>query len=210
MLKNHKEKEAIQEIFLIFSEFYKPPTVEFYEQLHSGEIDRLLEILFSQADYDLKLTSFKDYLTNFKKYKRNYNRTFIGTGRPFATPVESVYKVWSTNPALQSSPMARSKGYFNGDSAMHIRYLFEELNIEIPEEYKMMPDHLTLLLEFLAFLIGSDYEIYAKQFIQDHLDWLGDFFYKLQTLENSELYVVVTDLIRQVLSEEKRRLGSGL
>lgn len=210
MIKNYAQKEAVQEIFLVLSEFYKPPTEEFFEQLHSGEIDRLLETLFTRADYDLKNTSFKEYLSDFKEFKRMYNRTFVGTGKPFATPVESVYKVWSTNPSLQSSPISRSKGYFNGDSAMHIRYLFEELNIEIPEEYKMMPDHLTLLLEFLAFLIGSDYEIYAKQFIQDHLDWLGDFYNKLQTLENSELYVLLTDLVCEALSEENRRLESAL
>jgi len=69
-----------------------------------------------------------------------------------------------------------------------------------------MPDHLTLLLEFLGFLIqnGSDDE--ARQLIIDHFDWLDDFKKELAKVENSSFYIDVTDLIIQATNRELNRL----
>ncbi|UTW68982.1 molecular chaperone TorD family protein [Anaerobacillus sp. HL2] len=89
---------------------------------------------------------------------------FSGIKQPFAPPIESLYKQWTTDPTAQVS-IAKNKGYLMGDAALHMKYLYDQYQIEVPEGFSNMPDHLTLQLEFLAFLHESGSYDTVKQFI---------------------------------------------
>lgn len=200
-----QRKEALEEIYLILAEFFKIPTKGFYEEVANGAIDARLRDLFAAVEYHYPGISLASGFTGFEDMRQNYINCFIGSAKPFAPPIESIYKVWTTDPSAEMA-MAKEKGYLYGDSALHIRHLFEHFLLEIPEEYSKMPDHLTLLLEFLGFLIqnGSDDE--ARQLIIDHFDWLDDFKKELAKVENSSFYIDVTDLIIQATNRELNRL----
>lgn len=201
--------EAKEEIYLILAEFFKFPTEEFYQEVKKGEIEERLKVLFQEAGFNPLETQFQNLVDTFNNMKQNYMHCFMGVTKPYAPPVESVYKVWTTDPTAEIS-IAKSKGYFYGDAALHIRHLFEQFQIEVPDEYKNMPDHLTLELEFLAYLIKSDTRDFARQFILDHLDWLNDFRRELKPLENSQLYVEVTNVIISTIKSELKGLEEAV
>ena len=201
--------EAIEEIYLILAEFYKFPTEEFYQEIVAGGIDKRLQELWRLAGYRPYQVELSNYVNQFSEWKQSYMQCFMGITKPYAPPVESVYKVWTTDPSAELS-IASSKGYFMGDAALHIRYLFEQFQITIPEEYKNMPDHLTLLLEFLSFLLREDQKEFAKQFLTDHFDWLDDFMLELKQLNNSSLFVEVTALVKLAVEDELKKLETSL
>ena len=55
---------------------------------------------------------------------------------------------------------------------MHVQYLLNYYSLSVPTEYRMMPDHLALLLELAAFLLKSRTPEESRLFISQHLDWL--------------------------------------
>ncbi|MFV9510041.1 TorD/DmsD family molecular chaperone [Tepidibacillus sp. LV47] len=198
-----EHKKALEEIYLILAEFFKYPTEEFYYEVTEGLTDQRLAELTQFVRYPVPKFSFKNRFNSFYDMKQEFIRCFMGVERPYAPPVESVYKVWTTDPTF-SLPIANSKGYFFGDSALHLKYLYEQFQLEIPEEFSNMPDHLTLLLEFLAFLIKEGTDDQVKQLLMDHFDWLNDFRLKLSKVRNSDFYLNVTDVLIDILDYENQ------
>lgn len=203
----NKKNEAKHEIYLILAEFFKNPIEDFYAQITSGMIDKRLKELYTISDYSYPNTpSLKDHFIDYSSFVNCFTRCFSGITVPYAPPIESVYKVWTSEP---SNDMYNQKGYIFGDSALHIKYLFEQYNLEIPGEFKSLPDHLTLLLELLAFLIKYKTSIEVQQLITDHFDWLEDFERKLSNIENSSFYIDVTKLIISSTQSELLYLKSN-
>ncbi|WP_339062170.1 molecular chaperone TorD family protein [Tepidibacillus marianensis] len=136
--------------------------------------------------------------------KQLFVRCFMGVEQPYAPPVESIYKVWTTDPTSSLS-MAKSKGYFYGDPALHLKHLYQQFQLELPDEYANMPDHLTLIIEFLTFLIleGTDQQV--SQLLADHFDWLDDFRTELAKVDNVGFYLDVTDVFISMIQQEKER-----
>lgn len=145
--------QTFAELFRLMSEFYKYPTAEFYQYVNTKDVQaELKELVEATAlNYDIQIhTPFAD----FDEMKKEYNRINIGAGHIPAPPIESLYKVWTTD-ETSGMAFASSKGYLMGDSAIHIQYLLEEYGLELPEEFAKKPDHLGVLLELLAFFIDN-------------------------------------------------------
>lgn len=203
---NTSRKDALEEIYLIFAEFYKIPTTEFYQELASGLIDNRLSELFKIIGFnELRVNNFNIELLSFDELKERYIYCFLGTGVSFALPIESVYKVWTTDHGVDMV-IGNEKGYLFGDSALHMLHLYEQFQLSIPEEYSNIPDHLTLLLEFLAFLTRnySDKDVY--QLLIDHFDWLDDFNLELKKIQGSSYFGDVTELLIALINFELYRL----
>lgn len=198
--KQQLRKEALEEFYLILAEFYKLPTIEFYQELADGLIENRLKELADIAGYNITI-SLENLFKSYSDMQIAYMNCFMGTSTSFAPPIESVYKVWTTDPSAELA-MANEKGYLYGDSASHIEYLFRHYQLEIPEEYRSTPDHLTLLLEFLTYLINEQSESEVVQLINDHFDWLGDYKKELSSLDGSEFYLNVTEIVKQAVHNE--------
>jgi len=198
-------EQAVAEIFLILAEFYKYPTESFYNQIASGDVDKYLIALSENAGYQLEFIQFSSQIESCKKLQGEYSRSFLGITSPFAMPVESVYKVWTTNPSAQV-PIANSKGYVMGDSALHILHLFEHFQLEVPEEYALTPDHLTILLELYAFLSKERSPNECSIFLKEHFDWLEDFQKELSKVQNITFYLYVIEVLREVIRQEQQCL----
>lgn len=210
MQENQKNViEGKEELFLTLAEFYKVPTEDLYNEINTGDIDQKVKVIFEIVDYDYSnLPTLKDSFTDYADMKKIYQDCFSGVTNPYAPAIESVYKVWTEDPT--SEVINNTKGYLYGDAALHIKYLFEQFNIEIPPEYNKKPDHLTLLLEFLSFLISNRLDKEVKQYISDHFDWLEDFKNQLQKLENSTFYINVTDIVIQATQSELKKFNQKL
>jgi len=96
-----QRKEALEEIYLILAEFFKIPTKGFYEEVANGAIDARLRDLFAAVEYHYPGISLASGFTGFEDMRQNYINCFIGSAKPFAPPIESIYKVWTTDPSAE-------------------------------------------------------------------------------------------------------------
>ena len=115
--------------------------------------------------------------------------------------VESTYKPWTTDKGC-GMVFAASTGLVMGDSALHMWELYVLASLEVPEEFRSMPDHLVLELEFLAFLyrFGSNAQI--ERFIGDHLDWIPELKAALEKADPHPFYRNAVEIIHQFLQQE--------
>jgi putative dimethyl sulfoxide reductase chaperone len=190
-------QEELQKIIYTFAEIYKYPEIDFFEEMASQQVDDELTSFFSRVNLNIK-TNLKANLSSLEELHAQFMDCFSGIKQPFAPPVESVYKVWTTDPSAQVS-IAKSKGYLLGDAALHMQHLFNQFQIEVPSGFENMPDHLTIQLEFLAYLNEVNKHELMKQFINDHLDWLDDFITELEKLESAQFYLYATKLLQTFL-----------
>ena len=193
--------EALEELFYTFAEFYKYPTKEFYEEISTGALDEFFKETMHTLNIPIK-TNFQKNVPSLEMLQKSYMNCFSGFTTPFAPPIESVYKVWTTDKTAQVS-IAGCKGYLMGDSALHMRHLLKQYNIEVPEGYENMPDHLTILLEFCAFLQKHTDSQQLVQFMNDHLDWIESFEEELTKLNDQSFYVYVTNVLNKVVCSLK-------
>lgn len=100
-------------------------------------------------------------------------RTLLIAGLPDASlPVESFYRSFGE----KGSGLPNVKGMYGSASAQHLEYLYSLAGIEdVPSTFSAMPDHLSLICEFIALLIEAGELDAARQVAADHLSWLGEY-----------------------------------
>lgn len=201
-MKNTLERsQALKNLFMIFAEFFKFPEKDFFYEIKRGEIDEQIKALSLLAGVSLT-TNFMKEIDSYEQLVASYNVCFLGVEKPYAPPIESVYKQWTTDESFHV-PFKKQKGYLMGDSAYHVRHIIQAFNLQIPVEYDMMPDHLTILLEVFSYLIGQELLQEAKQFKEDHLDWLPDLEKALDGLQKgNRFYIYVLNELRNLLGTE--------
>lgn len=167
---------AAAELFGLLSAFWQPPDESFWDNLADGSVDKELAKFSQLAGFPptSAQASFQQTLPTLDALKLFYLRCFIGIGKQSALPVESIYKKWTEDPTARL-PIAGSTGNLMGDPALHARYLLEHYQLQIPPDYRMMPDHLLLLLELLAFLLEYRPTEESRTFLNQHFDWLDSF-----------------------------------
>ncbi len=100
-------------------------------------------------------------------------RTLLIAGLPDASlPVESFYRSFGE----KGSGLPNVKGMYGSASAQHLEYLYSLAGIKrVPSAFSAMPDHLSLICEFIALLIEAGELDAARQVAADHLSWLGEY-----------------------------------
>ena len=168
---------AAAELFGLLSAFWQPPDELFWHNLADGSVDEELANFSQLAGFSPALPEkalFQQTLPTLDALKLFYLRCFIGIGRHSTLPVESIYKKWTEDPSARL-PIAGSTGYLMGDPALHARYLLDHYQLQVPPDYRMMPDHLLLLLELLAYLLENRPPEESRTFLNQHFDWLDSF-----------------------------------
>ncbi|MBT9252977.1 MAG: molecular chaperone TorD family protein [Brockia lithotrophica] len=198
-----RSRSAKAELYRFFAEFFKPPEEGFFREFTSPRFPEELARWFAEAGYAVTASApnLRELWPSFEEFAEDYRRAISGTIHPYAPPVESIYKPWTEDPGAEV-PMAGQKGYFYGDPAVHMRHLYDELGIALSPEYASMPDHLTLELEFLAFLFEAGEAEAARLFIREHLDWLGEFRAELETTPRGERYARIVAWLEELLRQE--------
>ncbi len=175
---------AAAELFGLLSAFWQPPDETFWHNLNDGAVDHEISEYSLQAGFSaspIAADSFQQNLPPLAAIKMFYLRCFIGIGKQSALPVESIYKKWTEDPSARL-PIAGSTGYLMGDPALHAQYLLNHYQLQIPPDYRMMPDHLLLLLELLAFLLENRPDDEVHLFLSQHFDWLDSFAEALEAI----------------------------
>ena len=179
---------AAAELFGLLSAFWQPPDELFWHNLADGSVDEELANFSQLAGFSPALPEkalFQQTLPTLDALKLFYLRCFIGIGRQSTLPVESIYKKWTEDPSARL-PIAGSTGYLMGDPALHARYLLDHYQLQVPPDYRMMPDHLLLLLELLAYLLENRPPEESRTFLNQHFDWLDSFDKALETISEDD------------------------
>jgi TorA maturation chaperone TorD len=131
-----------------------------------------------------------------------YTRLFGPWGEKISL-VESTYKTWTTDKACQMV-FAASKGLLMGDYALHMLELYRRSSLEVPEEYRSMPDHLVLEMEFLALMYRHAPDEQIERFIRDHLDWIPKLRGAMEKAKPHPFYRNAVELLHLFLQHETK------
>lgn len=202
-----KVSKARTEIYFTLSELFKPPTHEFSLQLYCGdvkkEVNKWLNAIRSPLAFP-EVASFSGENDFFTSFKNEYTSLFEGPVPPFAPLVESVYKKWD---ATGNSTLGNQKGFMMGDAAQEMIKRYALAGIAIPKDFERQPDHLSLLLEYMAVIIEKISEANQFQYINAHLDWIGDLFCEVEENRNAEIYLILLGFLKSFIYEDAKWLN---
>ncbi len=187
----------------LLSLYWLRPEEELWMDLTSQEtIEELTHGLKEGFGLDVSASELAEQLPEYsvahKEYVTHLTTTF---GKKAAAPIESIYKIWTNDPTCDL-PHARETGYLMGDSALHMKELLEQLQLEIPEDHLEMPDHISVNLNVAGIFAGSGNEEAFHTFVSDHLDWLGDFSEKLKAVSPESFYLYLSSIIEGIHERE--------
>jgi putative dimethyl sulfoxide reductase chaperone len=184
-----------------------PPDGAMLDDLEQDEIRTLIEECVRQWGGERQLPSLfvkegngEEFLSGLQE---EYERLFSQWEAERISLVESTYKPWTKDTGC-GMVFAASKGLVMGDSALHMRALYRELSLEVPETFTSMPDHLVLELEFLALLYRSASNAQIERFIGDHLDWIPELKAALEKADPHPFYRSAVGIIHLFLQQETK------
>ncbi|MBQ9068491.1 MAG: molecular chaperone TorD family protein [Eggerthellaceae bacterium] len=145
---------------------------------------------------------------SYDEYRHFFNRVLTPGIPGSLPPVESLFEDWGGHRA----GLQHGQGFYLGRSAQHVQEVCDSLEIEVPEAYKAVPDHLLLLLELNEFLCDHAPADQAHLFAEEHFGWLSDYLDALGArMENEDdealasaasFYCNFVDLVRRVVLDE--------
>jgi len=184
-----------------------PPDGEILGQLSQGRIRSLLEGNVRECGGDpqllAELSSERSSEGDLQALQREYVRLFGNFPGQKISLVESTYKPWTGDSGCVLA-FAGEKGLLMGDAALHMREMFRQLSLEVPEEFRSTPDHLVLELEFLSFLYHSATQEQVQTFLKDHLDWIPDLKGRVDRANPHPFYRNAIELINSFLVHERK------
>jgi len=184
-----------------------PPDGETVGQLKRGEIQSLLGKNIREWAGDprllAELVGEKNPGADLAPLQREYERLFAGLPGQGISLVESTYKPWTADRSCALA-FAGDKGLLMGDAALHMREVYRQGSLEVPEEFRSTPDHLLLELEFLSLLYHSATPEQIQGFIEDHLDWVPDLKERLAQADPHPFYRRAIELINLFLEHERK------
>jgi TorA maturation chaperone TorD len=207
MEMTNAERERFLEILVCL---FSPPDREMAELVHQASIHSFFHPYFQIWGEDTNL--LEGFLTTggpeiiFRDLKEEYGRLFSPeAGSEKISLVESFYKPWTQDPHCPLA-FATEKGLLMGDSALHLMALYEQCGLEVEGEYRGMPDHLAMELEFLSFLYQRAMDKEIRGFIEDHLDWITLLREKFKEFHSHPFYRSALEVLLLFLRKEKERL----
>jgi putative dimethyl sulfoxide reductase chaperone len=164
------------------------------DKLLSSSLDKLKQIISDYTDPESLLDDLE----------AAYVRTFVNNRNMITSPLyHSCYATDNDN----------GKGLLMGEPAVEMQQRFEAVGLKMSDEIKEPPDHLSLELEYLFYLLnGAESEQgFAEEarFFAFHfmLPWVNRFFDRLSEEHQDQFYTLVTSsliaLLREIAGEEK-------
>ncbi|MDQ0412420.1 MULTISPECIES: TorD/DmsD family molecular chaperone [Mesobacillus] len=201
MIASMEKRAGSAMIFTIIADLFKPPTMETWQEIEDNQLLNKLERMARDL-YGIEFPLDGILPEDFEHFCELHKKVIGSVAEKAVLPVESLYKPWTQDETC-TLPFAREKGYLQGDPTMHIAFLLNELQIEIPRQYNGIPDHLSILLELAAYFLEHAPEKFSREFMEDHLDWLPDFKTKLKEKSAHPFYEGITDFLIKVIEAQK-------
>jgi len=199
----------------VFATLFYSPDPEAAEQVQQGAVHSFFQKVVRSLKGDgVLLNGFQMGGSSEAirhELKDAHERLFSGVNGERISLVESFYKPWTKDPRCLL-PFASEQGLLMGDSALHLREVYRQCNLEVGEEFRNTPDHLCMELEFLSFLYRWATDAQIRRFIDDHLDWIPLVKCELDRARAHPFYRSLTDVLILFVDQERERLevmGNG-
>ena len=136
-----------------------------------------------------------------EELRRFARRHFIGGLAASALPVESLYVPWAPR---DQRALTHATGHYQSTRSLYMRDLLAALGLTLPEALGTYPDHLTVQLEVLAFLIEEGALAEAQQFLQERFAWLSDYRGRLIALgEEGRFHLALVDAVLAIRAQRE-------
>ncbi len=194
-----EREEAISRAiaYLMFSKlFYKP------EKSTESMIGQFLKIAEIERGTKIPGTFLIDEL------EIEYNRLFVGPGHVLCPPYESVYR--KDRPPLE-------RGLVMGPSVVDVQRRYLEAGLQKSKDYKDLPDHIAVELEFMHYLclkeaeeMNENWVKMQRDFLRMHIKpWYREFVRCIEKHTKSEFYLTLAEELEKFLEEEINVLVEG-
>lgn len=203
--------EALPPVYAMFSTLLQPPTRAVHQDIQEGHLARVWDgfrVPTAGTRPEIPAAWSAEGFLSYEDWRLAYN-SVMPAANPLIVPVESIYKVWTTDPSCEM-PFARETGLLQGDSAQHLYQVYREIGFELPTVYADRPDHLVLELEFMALLVEAADPTVQRLFITQHLDWIPQLIADAAQKEVPLLYLELFRWIEGFLVLERERLSPAM
>lgn len=194
-------------VYHLLSETLKEPTTQFVAEL--PELSIILKEALDGLGYSIPLAYYQNWpklAGDLQGLTRSYYNSFFYPSDNRVVPVESIYRQWTFDETAEV-PFAKEKGYLMSDAALHMKALYSQMGLVIPEEYQSSPDHLCLELEFAALLLEQDKLDWYRTFLTDHLTWVEELHHEAITNQIDPFYRDVIAIIKEFIAWEQKKIG---
>ncbi len=197
------------------SNLYNLLALVYQQELTPDLLRRIRDPEISESLSDLGIVFDPDFMTSPEKelcddLAVEYARLFLGPG-PHISPNESV----------QHELEQGLWGCLWGDSTVKVKKMIEAAGLTYMPEFTGMPDHLSVELEFMAWLTRHEEQAWReedpeegercleieRQFIDEHLSrWAPVFCEKVEAAAGSSFYREVAALTRKFIEFEREEI----
>jgi TorA maturation chaperone TorD len=179
-----KDELARMETFRLLSDCYFLPDEGLSEKLENLEL-YMANVCEPAVKWAQKMREEFETGAGLDPLKVDFSKLFIGPFKLFAAPYGSVY--------------LDDERKVMGDSTLDVKNRYREAGLDTAQDFKDAPDHITVELEFMYYLIFKAVEAFAnsdaetaidfiqkqKSFLEDHLmAWVPEFANSI--IENAE------------------------
>jgi TorA maturation chaperone TorD len=193
---------------VLISEGFKIPSENFVKEWKSPELTKYFYEVFKSLAYNIPLANYEGLAQAVKDIAEQRNLYYQSLEGKLL-PVESIYRQWTFDRTAEV-PFAKEKGYLMSDAALHMNALYQQYGLEIPEDYSGMPDHLCLEFEFMAFLVENETLEKQTLFLNEHLDWLEEFYQTAVEKGITGFYAILLKLAIAFTAKEREFLQKSI
>ncbi len=169
------QETARQDIYKSLANFYRLPEKSTLADLNTLSA-QLSNLNSDAASYISSMQSELNQSCELEILRIEYARLFVG---PFSLPAPPYGSVYMEN-----------ERKVMGDSSMDAKRIYQSFGLDMSNSIKEVPDHVSVELEFMFFLIYKEIEsiqsnaseqaqeliYHQKSFLSDHLNmWIADF-----------------------------------
>jgi TorA-specific chaperone len=197
------EQNLLLEGLGVISQIFWGPSVESCEHMLAPPFLQRLESLREISNGDLAnltrelastIRGFSDADTLYQHLETGYIRLFVSTKEGIKAPLyESCYQ-------FPNAPLM-------GKPAIHMKERFEAKGLSTGDNINEPPDHLSIELEYLYFLLEKGWRegdtalvAEAKNFASEiMLPWVSEFRERLATERECRFYTIVAEILTEIL-----------
>lgn len=206
LMTEEEEKERFCDLL---ASLFCPPDAELVDEIRQRTLctffGKYIESAGEQKEFLKGFLNEEGSENLLQDLRDEYDRLFSGLSQDSISFAESFYKPWTEDPHC-GLPFASARGLLMGDCALHLLEVYRQCGLEVSEEFKGLPDHLAMELEFLSYLYRWATDIEIKMFIGDHLNWIPLLKEELHRRDPHPFYFSALEVLDLFLNRERKRL----
>jgi len=173
------------------------------EEIERAELYKLFSSLFMKEPPEDILVELKDmfqmrFNDTQEEIASDFALLFLGTD-PHLSPHESLHRY-----ALEETPKLW------GSATKEVQTFYRSVQLMVDEEMALIPDHLTVELLFMSYLVENNFVEQQKAFMEKHLmQWVPDYCGEIESHARTTFYVEIAVLVREFIISDHEKLSGG-